>query len=701
MAKGTISITNGATTINGDGTTFTSELVAGDYVVFTAGQVVYTLAVKTISSDTALTLTRTYTGPDAAGLAWSAVPRGTMSQVTMEVVNQVTEALRGLNLDKANWQQVFSAGENITVTLPDGSQFKGPSWPSLVSLLEDLDPGSLQKIVEDIKQAQASVSADRQAAETASSGAKASADNAAAAKKAAEDAMAVASRGASDAAASASTAAQAVSTASQAATDARAQADRAQSLADKFDAEKVLTKDANLSDVTDRAASLQNLLNGKPLPLPAEAVSDYDAVTLRQLKASSGGGGGASMNGVMNDFIGAVQWFNGSRAALPAGYIAADGQLESRTDAKTADLWAAVNAGILTATQTDAVWLTSSNAGAPAMNRGMYSPGNGTTTFRVPDLNGIQDGSIKSPFLRGAASGDVVGRILQDNAPNITGLIGMRSMYGTSGTDPVDMWITGGAGDSSLYKNFGVVPGTGIGNYAAPPMSANATITNKMTSNLQFDASRSNTSYGRDGSGEVHPSEAFGIWIIRASGAFQAAGTSFDVVNSYATQPGSGVLMRGGDVKSTMKVAGQVKSSASLVALQRVGARPFSAITVNDGVTTRVYSIPASDVDVELLATNSPQGAVAWCRFSGDTIVAAFNISSVTKEAAGAYRLVYQNPPADEINQSIMVTAIQGSNDVNAISGSVYSISKTSFAVATRNNTGRIDASVMVTVHRK
>ncbi|CCJ88176.1 hypothetical protein BN132_104 [Cronobacter turicensis 564] len=681
MAKGTISITNGATTINGDGTIFTSELVAGDYIVFTAGQVVYTQAIKTVSSDTVLTLTRTYTGPDAAGLAWSGGGGGTMSQVTMEVVNQVTEALRGLNLDKANWQQVFSAGENITVTLPDGSQFKGPSWPSLVSLLEDLDPGSLQKIVEDIKQAQASVSADRQAAETASSGAKASADNAGAAKKAAEDAMAVASRGASDAAASASTAAQAVGTASQAATDARAQADRAQSLADKFDAEKVLTKDANLSDVTDRAVSLQNLLNGKPLPLPAEAVSDYDAVTLRQLKASSGGGGGASMNGVMNDFIGAVQWFNGSRAALPAGYIAADGQLESRTDAKTADLWAAVNAGILTATQTDAVWLTSSNAGAPAMNRGMYSPGNGTTTFRVPDLNGIQDGSIKSPFLRGAASGDVVGRILQDSAPNISGqLFAYNYDQSTSGKNGFVSWTNGG-------NNVFQLDGT--------------TTSSTRYERYVLDASTQNANYGRDGSGEIHPNEVFGIWIIRASGAFQAAGTSFDVVNSYATQPGSGVLMRGGDVKSTMKVAGQVKSSASLVALQRVGARPFSAITVNDGATTRVYSIPASDVDVELLATNSPQGAVAWCRFSGDTIVAAFNISSVTKEAAGAYRLVYQNPPADEINQSIMVTAIQGSNDVNAISGSVYSISKTSFAVATRNNTGRIDASVMVTVHRK
>ncbi|WP_369596764.1 hypothetical protein [Cronobacter sakazakii] len=178
-------------------------------------------------------------------------------------------------------------------------------------------------------------------------------------------------------------------------------------------------------------------------------------------------------------------------------------------------------------------------------------------------------------------------------------------------------------------------------------------------------------------------------------------GTIFEVVNSYATQPGSGVLMRGGEVKSTIKTAGQVKSSASLVALQRVGASAFSAITVNDGATTRVYSIPASDVDVDLLATNSPQGAVAWCRFSADTIVAAFNISSITKEAAGAYRLFYQNPPADDLNQSIQVTAIQSSSDVNAVSGSVYSIGKTSFAVATRNNTGRLDASVMVTVHRK
>ncbi|EOY5393196.1 tail fiber domain-containing protein, partial [Cronobacter sakazakii] len=149
------------------GTPFTTELAAGDYIVFTAGQVVYTLAIKSVDSDTALTLTKPYTGPDADGLAWSAVPRGTMSQITMEVVNQVTEALRGLNHDKENWQQLFSESGAITVTLPDGSKFRGPSWLFIVNLLENLDPDRLQQIVNGIKAAQTSVSADRTAAENA------------------------------------------------------------------------------------------------------------------------------------------------------------------------------------------------------------------------------------------------------------------------------------------------------------------------------------------------------------------------------------------------------------------------------------------------------------------------------------------------------------------------------------------------------
>ncbi|ELY4777427.1 tail fiber domain-containing protein [Cronobacter turicensis] len=259
MAKGTISIASGATAITGAGTTFTAELAAGDYIVFTAGQVVYTLAIKSVDSDTALTLTKSYTGPDADGLAWSAVPRGTMSQITMEVVNQVTEALRGLNHDKENWQQVFSESNNITVTLPDGSEFKGPGWSFIVNLLEDIDPDRLQQIVNDMKAAQASVSADRKAAETARTGAERAVTSATAAQNAAESAGAAAARSATSAATSASSATNSATSASQSASEALKQAGRAQDLADSFDATKVLKKDQNLADVSSVATAKANL----------------------------------------------------------------------------------------------------------------------------------------------------------------------------------------------------------------------------------------------------------------------------------------------------------------------------------------------------------------------------------------------------------------------------------------------------------
>ncbi|ELY6201164.1 tail fiber domain-containing protein [Cronobacter sakazakii] len=276
MAKGSISIANGATAITGEGTTFTTELAAGDYIVFTAGQVVYTLAIKSVDSDTALTLTKAYTGPDADGLAWSAVPRSTMSQITMEVVNQVTEALRGLNHDKANWQQVFSESNDITVTLPDGSEFTGPSWSSVVNMLEDLDPDWLQQIVDDVTAAQASVSADKTAAESARDDAKAAANSAAAAQQAAEDAGASATQSASDAATSASAAADSATSASESAAESLKQAERAQELADSFDTTKVLKKDQNLADVSDVTAARKNL-----------GLSPSDSVEFNLIKGNS------------------------------------------------------------------------------------------------------------------------------------------------------------------------------------------------------------------------------------------------------------------------------------------------------------------------------------------------------------------------------------------------------------------------------
>lgn len=135
MSVGTITLTNNSTAVTGSGTTFTTDLKAGDFITATIGGTLYTLPVEIVTSNTAATLTSAYTGPTQAGVAYVAVPRKTMNQLTADLVNQASQAIRGLNNDKQNWQQFYSAPGDITVTLPDGSQAKGPSWPKMAGLV--------------------------------------------------------------------------------------------------------------------------------------------------------------------------------------------------------------------------------------------------------------------------------------------------------------------------------------------------------------------------------------------------------------------------------------------------------------------------------------------------------------------------------------------------------------------------------------
>lgn len=131
MSAGTITLTNGSAVVGGSGTSFATELAAGDFIVSAVGGVPYTLPVKTVDSNTQVTLVSNFTGPTQSGAAWSAVPRVALNMVTAALVAQSAEALRGLNYDKQNWQQVYSAAGNITVKLPDGTTFTGPSWKYL------------------------------------------------------------------------------------------------------------------------------------------------------------------------------------------------------------------------------------------------------------------------------------------------------------------------------------------------------------------------------------------------------------------------------------------------------------------------------------------------------------------------------------------------------------------------------------------
>ncbi|PDO81610.1 tail fiber domain-containing protein [Kosakonia sacchari] len=135
MSAGTLTLTNNSAAVSGSGTSFTTELAAADFIVVTVGGIPYTLPVKTVDSTTALTLVSNYTGPTQAGAAWYAVPRVAMNLVTAALVAQSAEALRGLNYDKQNWQQIFAGSGTATVKLPDDTSFTGPTWNSLATSL--------------------------------------------------------------------------------------------------------------------------------------------------------------------------------------------------------------------------------------------------------------------------------------------------------------------------------------------------------------------------------------------------------------------------------------------------------------------------------------------------------------------------------------------------------------------------------------
>ena len=137
MSAGTLTLTNNSALVSGAGTSFTTELAAGDFVVTTVGGIPYTLPVKTIESNTGLTLVSNFTGPTQSGAAWSAVPRVALNMVTAALVTQSAEALRGLNYDKQNWQQFFTADGDVTITLPDTSQATGPSAKKLINSVVD------------------------------------------------------------------------------------------------------------------------------------------------------------------------------------------------------------------------------------------------------------------------------------------------------------------------------------------------------------------------------------------------------------------------------------------------------------------------------------------------------------------------------------------------------------------------------------
>lgn len=506
MSAGTLTLTNNSNAVAGDGTAFTTELVAGDFIVVTTGGVTYTLPVKSIESDTALTLARNYNGPAVTAGAWTAMPRDTLNRISAQIAADTAYAIRQRVLEIDNWYQLLEVNGDVTIKMADGSSYTGPSWLKLIDVMKEMQIDQIIPIAEQIRADAQQVADDKLVIIQTKDDAEAAAIAAAASEE--------------NASTSESNAASSASTASTKADEA---AESARQAAESNPANYLL-KDNNLQDLADRAAAWLNVRPVGSTPLAAAAVNDGDAPQWLQVKnLISSGSGGPTMNGVMNYHVGeAVPWE--TRAYYPPNCLPRDGQLVNRADWPELWAWAQKTSPI-----TDAVWL------ADVTKRGSYSTGDGSTTFRLPDWNGVQSGSIPANFFRGGdGANDMV--VVQNAAPALT--FSMNDlMYNTAAGGTV---VQSGALKSTIINKYTMTAGNGDGAMA-----------NMLR---EFSAASQNAAYGRNSAGEIRPNNVCGVWLVRASGGFVAANTSWSVINSLTSAPGVSTTTYGGDVNSTLKV---------------------------------------------------------------------------------------------------------------------------------------------------
>ena len=506
MSAGTITLANNSNAVAGDGTAFTTELVAGDFIVVTTGGVTYTLPVKSIESDTALTLARNYNGPAVTAGAWTAMPRDTLNRISAQIAADTAYAIRQRVLEIDNWYQLLEVNGDVTIKMADGSSYTGPSWLKLIDVMKEMQIDQIIPIAEQIRADAQQVADDKLVIIQAKDDAEAAAIAAAASEE--------------NASTSESNAASSASTASTKADEA---AESARQAAESNPANYLL-KDNNLQDLADRAAAWLNVRPVGSTPLAAAAVNDGDAPQWLQVKnLISSGSGGPTMNGVMNYHVGeAVPWE--TRAYYPPNCLPRDGQLVNRADWPELWAWAQKTSPI-----TDAVWL------ADVTKRGSYSTGDGSTTFRLPDWNGVQSGSIPANFFRGGdGANDMV--VVQNAAPALT--FSMNDlMYNTAAGGTV---VQSGALKSTIINKYTMTAGNGDGAMA-----------NMLR---EFSAASQNAAYGRNSAGEIRPNNVCGVWLVRASGGFVAANTSWSVINSLTSALGVSTTTYGGDVNSTLKV---------------------------------------------------------------------------------------------------------------------------------------------------
>ena len=163
--------------------------------------------------------------------------------------------------------------------------------------------------------------------------------------------------------------------------------------------------------------------------------------------ATLGGDGkvpGAQLPPIDSIPLGFVSWWP-SRTAIPAGWAPLDGQTISRTTFPA--MWASVQAGNFPLVP-EATWQSDVTA------RASYTTGDGSTTLRVPDLNGKSSGALGAVMLRGdgALSAGSAGAIQRDATQRVTATVALA--YGVTQIDGTGAFASqeGAAGGSTAYS---------------------------------------------------------------------------------------------------------------------------------------------------------------------------------------------------------------------------------------------------------
>lgn len=224
----------------------------------------------------------------------------------------------------------------------------------------------------------------------------------------------------------------------------------------------------------------------------------------------------------------------------------------------------------------DAKWL------ADPHERGKYSVGDGRTTFRVPDRNGVQSGSFKGLFGRGDSGvTSNLGRTNESSAPNLTAYF--RTVTDTS---IIENDTARGAGYlSEAYQKYARL--SAIIEEAAPEIYPRR---------WNFDASRQSSVYGRYGNtDEITPNNFTGVWVIRASGGFVAANTSWSVINGDATRPTDSTRVESGKVSVEYKIGTAIEAQGKVYTAATMGGTYSTQLSVKNATTGKEKDISVTE----------------------------------------------------------------------------------------------------------